>query len=327
MGRDLKYSNKTRSPVFICGEGRSGTKLLRDCLSKHSSLCSFRCESYFFVDSLFQKMRFIDDIKDSDVLIKAVITSLMAKNKPSAEKIIRARSFDPLCEKYLPEIKKLLDPKFSLNKYYLLDLCASYLAELNNKPRWIEKTPYHIYYIEKILEFYPNARFIVNYRDPRAVVASWLKKDANKTVLGVTSSWNKVANEILLLQQKNIPNVYFMKYENLIGNPEKTLKEICSFIEEEYEEDILDVTVVNSFYQDQGKSGFLKEAISRWKNNLSAIQIKVIERLTERNRVLLGYPDSEIECSQVDYIVGFFKELTLLPFKKLTKLFKWVRVN
>jgi hypothetical protein len=327
MGSGLKYFNEARSPIFICGEGRSGTKLLRDCLSKHSSLCSFRCESYFFVDSLFQKMRFIDDIKDSDTLIKAVLTSLMAKNKPSAEKIIRLRNFDPLCEKYLPEIKKLLDPKFSLNKYYLLDLCANFLVELNAKKRWIEKTPYHIYYIKRILEFYPNARFIVNYRDPRAVVASWLKKDNNKTVLGVTSSWNKVANEILFLQQENIPNIYFMKYEDLISNPEETLKEICSFIGEEYEEAILDVTVVNSFYQDQGKSGFVKEAINRWKNNLTAIQIKVIERLTKPNRALLGYQDSEIECSQVDYIVGFFKELFLLPLKKLTKLFKWVRVN
>jgi hypothetical protein len=327
MGSSLKYSMQTESPVFICGEGRSGTKLLRDCLSKHSKFCSFRCETYFFVDSLFQRMRFIDEIKDADILIKAVITALISKNKPSAEKIIRSQNFDPICDKYLSEIKAIVDPKFAFDKYYLFDICANFLAKSFGKPRWIEKTPYHIYFLERILEFYPNAKFIVNYRDPRAVVASWLKKDSNKTVLGVIASWNKVAKQISALQQKNIPNIYFMKYENLISNPELVLKEICEFLGEEYEPEIMDVTVVNSFYQDQGKTGFLKEAISRWKSNLTVPQINIIEKLTREHRGLLGYEDSGLKCNQLDYFIGLLQEIFVFPSKKLTKLFKWVRVK
>ena len=318
---------KSKSPIFICGEGRSGTKLLRDCLAKHPSLHTFRCESYFFVDSTFQKMRFIDEIDEIDLLIKAVLAGLLSKNKPSAERMIKTRKFDPEYDEYLADIKNLLNGQVEVDKFTLLDICANYLAEKNSKQRWIEKTPYHIYYIEKIKKFYPEAKFIINFRDPRAVVASWLKKDTNKTLLGVTSTWNKVADKIALIKESKLSNVYFMKYEDLISEPEKILKEICNFLEIEFNPCLLDVSVVNSFYQDQGKSGFLKDAIDRWKAVLSDEQAALIDLLSSKNRQKLGYSDSIQVSNKLRLSLAFFGEVLLLPVKKLTKLIKWVKVS
>lgn len=324
---DQTFHKSSKAPIFICGEGRSGTKLLRDCLAKHSSLHTFRCESYFFVNSTFQKMRFIDEIKDTDLLIKAVLAALLSKNKPSAERIIKSRNFEPEYDEYLLEIKKLITEGMEINKFTFLDICANYLTHKVSKARWIEKTPYHIYYIEKIKSFYPDAKFIVNYRDPRAVVASWLKKDSNKTLLGVTDTWNKVANEIQSIKDKGLTNVYFMKYEALISDPEKILKEICSFLDIDYNPSLLDVSVVNSFYQEQGTVGFSKEAVNRWKSILSANQIELIDMLSSKNRLSLDYPDSKEKPSYLRLLITLLMEIFVLPIKKLTKLFKWVKVN
>lgn len=324
---DPSFHKSSKAPIFICGEGRSGTKLLRDCLAKHSLLHTFRCESYFFVDSTFQKMRFIDEIKDTDLLIKAVLAALLSKNKPSAERVIKNRNFEPEYDEYLVDIKKLITDDMDINKFTLLDLCANYLTQKASKSRWIEKTPYHIYYIERIKQFYPDAKFIINYRDPRAVVASWLKKDSNKTLLGVTQTWNRVANEIQYIKERNLANVYFMKYEALISDPEKILREICEFLEIEYDPCLMDVSVVNSFYQEQGTAGFSKDAVNRWKKILNPNQIALVELLSEKNRLSLDYPDSGEKPCYNKLFPSLLKEILVLPIKKLTKLFKWVKVN
>lgn len=316
----------SKAPVFICGEGRSGTKLLRDCLAQHPNLHNFRCESYFFVDSIFQKLRFIDSIKDTETLTKAVIASLISKNKSSAERRIKSQNFDKEHEEAWLYIKNIIKGK-QLNRFELFDICASYLTKKANKARWIEKTPFHIYYIDKIQSFYPDAKFIINYRDPRAVVASWLKKDSNKTVLGVINTWNKVASRIDEIKRKQNPNIYFMKYENLIINPEKTIREICNFLDEDFYPELLNVSVVNSFYDEQGKSGFNLDAINRWQKMLSPSQILIVDKLSSKNRELLGYPDYKQKQSLIIYFIRLIWELLLLPTKKIIKFFKWIRIN
>lgn len=313
----------SQKPIFICGEGRSGTKLLKDILSKHEDLITFSSESYLFVDSPLHKLKHFDDYDGDNLsMLKAIFSSLMSKNRNKAEETLSSGDFDPEHVQLAEELSAGLKAKE--DRFTLIDLACKKLAEKQGATRWIEKTPFHIYYTDKILEEFPDAKIIVNYRDPRAVVASWFKKDENKTLLGVVEAWNRVTNRIEDLH--NLPedlqkHFYFMKYENLILEPEKEIRAICDFVEIDFDDELLNVEVVNQ-KEDKGRKGFLKEAVNRWQKMLDSNQIKAIELTTMKNRKMLGYEDMPDLPWSLDFPVSFLFELIFYPLKKISKLFK-----
>lgn len=322
-----RFSN---SPIFICGEGRSGTKLLRDTLGKYSHINIFRCETSIFVDSPFHQIRFKEDVA-KEIFIKSILAMMFSKNRIQAERAIKKQKFPEEVEKVFFELnsRSLLNavPDAKLEAF---DYLANFITlELLDKNRWLEKTPYHINYIETILDFYPDAKIIVNYRDPRAVVASWLKKDKHKSLLGVVTNWNNVTDRVIELKSNDFyrGKIDFIAYESLILNPESTLKELCDFIGEEFTANLLDVKVVNNLYGERGQEGFNHGAVDRWKKKLNKMQCILIDILTAKNRKALGYQDSytaSILLKAFVIVLYLPYELVIFLFKKLVKLLKWL---
>ncbi len=322
-----RFSN---SPIFICGEGRSGTKLLRDTLGKYPHINIFRCETSIFVDSQFHQIRFKEDVS-KEIFIKSILAMMFSKNRIQAEKAIKTGNFPEEVGKVFFELSsRSLLKAVPDTKLEAFDYLANFITlELLDKNRWLEKTPYHINYIENILDFYPDAKIIVNYRDPRAVVASWLKKDKHKSLIGVVANWNSVASKVIELKENErcINKIDFLAYESLILNPESTLKELCLFLDEEFTEDLLDVKVVNNLYGERGQVGFNQEAVNRWKKKLNKMQCILIDILTAKNRAALGYADSySVGIFFKAFIVLFYLpyEFVIFLFKKLVKLLKWI---
>ncbi len=322
-----RFSN---SPIFICGEGRSGTKLLRDTLGKYSHINIFRCETSIFVDSTFHQIRFKEDVS-KEIFIKSILAMMFSKNRIQAEKAIKKQKFSEEIESIFAElVKRDLVNLVPDDKLEAFDYLANFITrELVSKERWLEKTPYHINYIEDILDFYPDAKIIVNYRDPRAVVASWLKKDKYKSLLGVVANWNSVAAKVIELKQNErcINKIDFVAYESLILNPGPTLKDLCNFIGEEFSEDLLDVKVVNNLYGEKGQLGFNQEAINRWKKKLNKMQCLLIDMLTAKNREALGYQDSySVNVFLMIFVLVIYLpyEFVVFVFKKMVKLVKWI---
>lgn len=315
-----------KDPIFICGEGRSGTKLLRDTLSRHSSINIFRCETYIFVKSKIHRIKNLsraEKSKDLDYLIKSVFACLISKNKNEAASLIKSKDFGVDIELLCSELKKNYELKH--NSLDIFDKAAHLLTVKNNKKRWLEKTPFHIYYLEEITSKYPNARIILTVRDPKAVYASWKKRDKDKSLIGVAKSWNKVAQEILNAKEK-YPNVFLIKFEDLVSSPKEKLSELCSFIDEEFEESLLDAQVVNSNFDENKKIGFDKSIINRWERQLKKKEIRLIDDLCSEKELLLGYEltqDSLLtQLNLMDYLSYYLNYL----IKKLKKLSSWLRV-
>jgi hypothetical protein len=106
---------------------------------------------------------------------------------------------------------------------------------LKFKKKWIcEKTPIHVYFIEKIFEITTNPKIIVIVRDGRDVVASLYKRycDLNMSL----SRWINDNTEWLKNSKKNM--FHILKYEDFVLNPELEIKKICSYLEEKYDENI-----------------------------------------------------------------------------------------
>jgi len=107
-----------------------------------------------------------------------------------------------------------------------------------HKSMWLEKTPDHLFYIKHIARHVPEARFIHIIRNGKDNVAS-LYDNARKypgpgwgqydTVETAVRRWNVAVEETL--KYRNDKAHYIVRYEELATNPQKTLEEICRFLE------------------------------------------------------------------------------------------------
>jgi hypothetical protein len=102
--------------------------------------------------------------------------------------------------------------------------------------KWIcEKTPTHIYQIDKMYKYTINPKIIVMIRDGRDVVSSLYKRynDFNKSI----NRWINDNEVWINSEHKN--DFHILKYEDFIANPQLELEKICAYLGEEYDDNML----------------------------------------------------------------------------------------
>jgi tetratricopeptide (TPR) repeat protein len=106
------------------------------------------------------------------------------------------------------------------------------------KKRWIEKTPPHIFHIQKFLLHRPQSKFILMLRDGRDVVCSLKYRTEYKSFEERVERW--IYDNLAGLPYWNHSKVMVVKYEDLVGETEITLKKVFSFLGENYVSQVLD---------------------------------------------------------------------------------------
>ncbi|MEY3369664.1 MAG: Sulfotransferase domain, partial [Cyanobacteriota bacterium] len=84
-------------------------------------------------------------------------------------------------------------------------------------------------------------------------------------------------------------NFLVINYENLISNPEITIKSICDFIEEPYIANLLDVEVINTNSSLKGQKGFNQKSLTKWQEELNIFEKIYIKILTNGLAKEFGY--------------------------------------
>jgi hypothetical protein len=180
-----------------------------------------------------------------------------------------------------------------------------------NKPLRGEKTPPHIYQVPTLIEWFPDAKIIHTFRDPRAIFVS-IKKMVNKPYYGsrryrqfrksglvfdlyllltVVITWLRIARLHHQYQQLYPHNYYLSKYEDLIKDPAVQLKQLCDFLAIDFSEDMLQQTVVNSSFVSSSDQmqGFDTAAIDRWQKHLHPVANKWITLWGKKQLLEFGY--------------------------------------
>jgi len=123
------------------------------------------------------------------------------------------------------------ETEFLFSKFSRLSSLLFYFQlARHRKKRWAEKTPRHIYKISDVLELNSGAKIICMLRDGRDVAVS-LKARRGEFDSGCIR-W--VQDNKAFLRHKDSKNVLAVKYENLVKEPEMELREICRFLEIEF---------------------------------------------------------------------------------------------
>jgi hypothetical protein len=96
------------------------------------------------------------------------------------------------------------------------------------------------------------------------------------------------------LQFQHLSNYKLFRYEDLLAEPEKTLRELCEFIQIDFTEDLLHPEKGIHEHQPSSLTGkqqkaFDASAAVRWQTVIPAFDKWLITRLTKRSMRTLGY--------------------------------------
>lgn len=288
-------------PIFIVGMPRSGTTLLSNMMNVLDNIY-FPNETHFFI----QKKRY--DSRSNFFKRKISFGEFyFSKNKYYNRSLIIS--------------KQLINDFNSLNsdkeKFEFILKIKSRKQNLGIH----EKTPIHLDCINEIKYIYPEAKFILIVRDPRDIFNS-LKQVKWRLFFPYESKINSYRRMVKVDKMKN---VYTIKYEELIQNPENILSNLCDFLKINFNE---------SMYTDFYKKKFLNFKIKDepWKlNNTNKLDASNIYKWKKTKNDLTKYISHKLR-NEIDYF-GYeqftskiklwlffkFSFLTLLS-KNLTKL-------
>ncbi|NES66116.1 MAG: sulfotransferase [Okeania sp. SIO2D1] len=215
---------KLQAPIFLFGCPRSGTTLLQSLLATHPKIASFP-ETKFFLYGV-------------------------ATYEPKRQKVgLISRRLKPHLKQYFnneinrPELLKYF-PKIPILDLYTRSFIKvlNFLTIEQDKSLWLEKTPDHLLHINYIEKMLPEAKMIHLLRNGADVVAS-LYEVTHKYPQGWYGSWDidrclerwKESIEISL-QHSQKSNHFLVNYEQLVEETDTVLKQICEFIEIEFDE-------------------------------------------------------------------------------------------
>lgn len=241
-------TNTIRSRFFLVGCGRSGTTLLQSMLASHSQIASMP-ETWFFVaiaGYLTPRLYGFPPTGARDRLVRIrdevrLRLGMTARHgREGVHHFLREICREDLMSLFPPTGRRL-GPQLQAC-VHILDR----MAQEQNRPIWLEKSPLHLGYIDLIERTIPQARFIHLVRDGTDVVASLY--DAT---LRYEEPWRRIYptldrcidqwNHCIRLSSKYLSGSRhtLVHYEDLVADAETTLRRLCPFIEVEFEAGML----------------------------------------------------------------------------------------
>jgi len=290
----LSSKKDSVSPIFIVGSPRSGTTLLQCMLSVSDQTYSLP-ETHFFC-AVLPSLRIHFNLKISSEYFKDIIGKLSKKmelkwpqhiyeelNKKAAnEELIAKDLFSEILEIFRPsyDSKKLLRP--------------------------IEKTPFHVFHLNDILECYPNAQFINIVRDVRDVVSSRILMPTAdyKSVIPYSYDWNRCIREVGEFAKDYPGKILSVRYEDLVLKTVFTLQRLCQFLGIDFVKEMIlkfssqyeNCTLHNTeTWKEEVKTGEIKNKIGIWKKRLNPKRASVIEHIAKSEMKNCGYKIEESE--------------------------------
>jgi hypothetical protein len=205
---------------FVVGVTRSGTTLLRLMLDAHPQL-AVPPETHFALDVI---AAFKQGPVSPERFVEIVTTHRRWPDFGLDADVLLAR---------VAELQPLA-PGPALRAFY------RYYADHAGKPRWGGKTPGYLRKMAKIEKALPEARFVHLVRDGRDVAVSITGLHFGpRSVPEAAHRWAKrirVARE----QGARVRHYTELRYEDLIQDPERSLRGICDFVELDWDPAMLD---------------------------------------------------------------------------------------
>lgn len=281
-----------QEPIFVIGNPRSGTTLLRLMLTCHPGLCiPPECGFAMWLEDKYHNW----GKAQQDWSLEQFINDLT-----------NCRKFNT----WSVDIEQLSDFLQQCDPHSYSGLVASvyhFYCMQSGKPdaRWGDKNNYYLQHIPEIHALFPQALFLHIVRDARDVACSY--KDLSKQNIEsrfapqlprlcseIAVQWNSNLHTIRSAFQE-LPSHRFLeiRYEDLLTDTSATLERICRFLDEPYSAEMLE------FYRLNAKHALEPREFLKWK-------LKTVKPL-DRSRV--GRYKKELTNKEKDVIAAIASQL------------------
>ena len=199
---------------FIVGSGRSGTNLLRLMLDSHPQI-AMAPETHFLPDAIALSAEASTDQEKALAFFNAIRNHQRWEDFGLDEQLLKKKltSLEPF------------DQTAALRTFY-----QAY-ADRFQKPRWGDHTPAYAFQVDLVKRVLPEAHFVHLLRDGRDVALSykgfWFAPGQGEDETALYWMARTKAAQAALTRHRH----YFQaRYQDLITDPEKTLRKICNFL-------------------------------------------------------------------------------------------------
>jgi len=219
-----------QDPLFLVGYPRSGSTLLQSLLAALAvspRILSFPETHYFNVIEKEMHVSSDELIEESAIewalekLEEKVALHFAGKERKEMRRLAKDRRLSS---------KALFERIVS----HLLSAQPRFRHADGDVPfRWLEKTPYHANFLDRIISFYPQAQILHILRHPvPAVLSRKLKFPFNKEtpLTTLAQHWNHIVENVERFRRKASSRVYTLKYEDLVRNVERELGAVSRFL-------------------------------------------------------------------------------------------------
>lgn len=297
--------------IFMGGTQRSGTSLTRAILGSHSRVAVYPRDLPLWSFNEKYSGEIIER-KDWEKVLSDVL---------SHEKAI-----------YIQEnfMNVALD-YFTTRTFKMPDFIKLFIdsyAEKLNKEIPALKTPNNECYIEEIFEHFPNSKFVHLVRDPRNVEASRLRRtkiweDEPLYHLGV---WRESVRLAEINQKKYKDRYMVIQYEHLIQNQELVVRQMCDFLDLEFENHILEFDGLEDWSGGNSSFGSFSggeinlDTLSRYTTFLPNSRRFLIQWKLGDLIKRMGYPKDDLQINP--FLASFWKVCFTLDPRNIKS---WIR--
>lgn len=182
------------------------------------------------------------------------------------------------------------------NLFSMFQAAMDIEAESQGARAWMCKSMGVIDFWPELLHHFPAAKFLHLVRDPRDACASLKFSDVGAELVAAdAANWLRLHDRCLQLKEAVAPDQYFcILYEDLIEDPETSLRAVCDFLNIRYSESMLRFHLSREAIQ-------CAACAARWANLTRPLNNKRIGRY--RNSLT----DGELESVLSIYSTSAFK--------------------
>jgi hypothetical protein len=272
--------------IFIVGLPRTGTKLIMNVLAGSSRKIYISPETHFvgrlIRPGLRGNMRSIGDMAQDTNVRKLVDLLYSDQAQDTYWRLLRSGQLGVDRESLLCD---LLNSDRSDRGIFEVLMHAP--PQASESEILGEKSPAHLYHVPTLLEWFPAAKIIHTFRDPRAVLMSELQKRERMrpttlrarlgrpflplvTLLHMSGAWLYAVRLDARYKKRYPQNYYLSKFEDLVSNPEESVRRLCAFLDLEFRPEMLAPPKVDSSFKNgqRADSGFDEQALDRWKGRI-----------------------------------------------------------
>ena len=304
--------------IFIVGSSRSGTTMMGRILGNHTDIFTFK-ELHFFgdiwVNNNDKKLN-----RDEQVQLLSRLFCIQDRG------IFNQNNFT----EFKTKSEKILAQDIS-SPLKIYELFLTTISKKNSSSISCEQTPKNLYYLEEILDFFPEAKVINLVRDQRDVLLSqknkWKRRFLGAKSIPLIEAIRSFVNYHPILTAKvwdsslyqttkfrSNSRVKIIKFEDLLLDSRIQVLDICRFLEIDFQENMLKVPVIGSSTENDSKSELVIDSskINKWKKGgLTKSEIYLSQSLSCNMMDEFGYEKEDFAFPPIMVVVHFIS----LPFK------------